>query len=1053
MRIRLNDGWQFSLGEADNLQPVAIPHDWLIGDPQKWYQSGVGWYQRTLDAGFVKPGQKVYLHFDGVYMNSTLTVNGHKAGEWKNGFTAFSHEITEYLKPDKDNILLLKVDARFPSVRWYSGAGIYRDVSLIVKNACHFSENGIYITTYQDEDGLWQYEVTTEIEGYDENCLVTHELLETDERLPWSPENPKLYTLRSRLYQNGQIMDIADTRFGFRSLRFDANEGFFINGRRLKLNGVCLHQEFAIIGSAVQRDFIIRQFKALKRMGVNAVRTAHNAPSRVFMELCDEMGMLVISEFTDVWQIGKTANDYARYFDAWHERDVESWIRRDRNSPSVIMWSLGNEIPDTNADLEKGTALLHRLQDLVKSHDPKGQAVPTLGSNYMAWENTQQAVQGLPAVGYNYAEFLYQKHHEHYPDWVIYGSETCSTVQSRGIYHFPLSQPTLAEDDLQVSSLGNSTTGWGALSVDKCIKDDRDTPFSLGQFVWSGQDYLGEPTPYQTKNSYFGMLDTAGFEKDAYSLFQSAWTSPNTAPMVHLFPYWDFSDGQIIDVRVSTNQHKVRLYLNDELLGEQAMDGDITVNWQVPYKPGTLRAEAYNEAGVLIATAERTSFGEAEQLHLSFGEMDELTFVTITAQDKDGKPVENANALVDVSVTDGELLGLDNGDASDYTPYQHPSRRLFSGKLLAVVKKQAGREPKVSAVINEAYKPVRKIALSREGDVVKAACYPKDAAKQDLFWRVTNAAGVDSALAEFTVLGEGDSIQIKPLSDGDIFVRCGVKNDKPHLDLYAQVNYTQSGIGSAHLNPYEVISASLYSKSNVPLENGAERGIATPRNARSQIYYDNLDFGKKGSDTLSVRIFVMDNDPFTMEVWAGHPDEGGRLLARPRYELGSEWMVYKDFHIKLDEKITGKTGICLVFDRKVHIRDFSFANTTDASQWIKAGDADELYGDHFKRKGDSITEIGNNTSIGYQELYLNEPGTAKLEIHYESAQANNPVQLQIHGENGEQRSMLNLSGQTEGGKRVFELSDAVHGKFSLRMIFLPGCQVDLHGFRFLPTVQ
>lgn len=1048
MQIRFNDSWQFSLGEADKMRPVALPHDWLIDDPKNWYQSNVGWYQRQLDASFLMPGQRAYLRFDGVYMNSTLYVNSRKVGEWKNGFTAFEHDITDYLSTDKDNTLLLKVDARFPSVRWYSGAGIYRDVTLVVKNACHFVRDGITITTFLDEEGQWQYEASQEVEGGEGQVHITHEIVEQGERLPWSPEAPHLYTLRSTLIQNGQVVDVEDTRFGFRHLRFDPDEGFFINGAKTKLNGVCLHQEFAIIGAAVHRDFIARQFLALKRMGVNAVRTAHNAPSRVFMDLCEEMGLLVVSEFSDVWQINKTDNDYARYFDAWHERDVASWVRRDRNSPSLIMWSLGNEIPDTNADVEKGSALVKHLYDLVKSHDEKGQALPTLGSNYMAWENTQQAVRSLKAVGYNYAEFLYQKHHLENPDWVIYGSETCSTVQSRGIYHFPLSQPTLAEDDLQVSSLGNSTTSWGTKSIDHCIKDDRDTSFSIGQFVWSGQDYLGEPTPYQTKNSYFGMLDTAGFEKDAFYLFQSAWTNGETKPMVHLFPHWDFSPGQMIDLRVCTNQRQVKLFFNDALVGEAKMEGEITRNWQLPYEPGIIKAEAYDENGVLTATCIRESFHDTAQLALSYEHLDELTFVSIQALDDKGRPVENANDLVLVHVSGGKLLGLDNGDASDYTPYQTPERRLFSGKLLAVVKRAPGEELEVLATLARENKAIRKIELVSSGDLITATCLPRDAKPQPLHWRLTNQAGVDSKLAKFEVSADLQSIRMKPISNGAVFVRCGVNNDKPHLDFYAQIQYDIRGFGSATINPYEEVSSSLYTKSNVQLESGAERGIATPRLLRSVITYENLDFGDKGSDEMSMFLFVMDLDPFAVKVYEGVPEEGGQLLAQKTYDLGSEWMVYKEFRIQLSKRMQGVSCLSLVFERKVHLRGFVFHNEADATKWVKASFKSELYGDNYTLTEDSITGIGNNTTVGFTGLRLPE-SASKIEIRYDSDNQDNPAQLQINHDKGQTRLALNLKGPTKGNTQVFELPESIFGAINLRLIFLPGCKLDLHAFRFL----
>lgn len=1047
MKIRLNEGWAFSLGEPDRFAPVTLPHDWQIDEPAQWYQSAVGWYRRSLEAPFLKAGRRVFLQFDGVYMNATVFVNGHKAGEWKYGFTAFELDITEHLDPETENTLLVKVDARFPSARWYTGAGIYRPVHLVVKNPCHFVRDGIYITTH-NSDGQWRYEVQAEVETGGQPYTVRHRLLEQGEIIPWSPGNPQLYTLRSSLFVSGQLMDVADTRFGFRELRFSPEEGFSINGDRMKLNGACLHQEFSIVGAAVHRDVIIRQVKALKRMGVNAVRTAHNPPSALFMDLMDEMGMMVVSEFADVWQISKTGYDYARYFDAWHQRDVGSWIRRDRNRPSIIMWSLGNEVPDTHVDAEKGLEVLTRLRDLVRSHDPEGQAALTLGSNYMPWENTQRCAPALDAVGYNYAEHLYDQHHSQYPDWVIYGSETCSTVQSRGIYRFPLSQPVLADDDLQTSALGNSATSWGAKSIDACIKDDRDRPFSLGHFIWTGQDYLGEPTPYHTKNSYFGMLDTAGFEKDGYYLFQSAWTDPAT-PRLHLFPHWDFNEGQWIDLRVASNQHAVALYLNDRSLGRQEMAGEITRNWRLPYEKGMLRAEAYDDNGSLTAMVERFSFQEAAQLQLEVEHGEELAFVRIRALDKQGRPVENANRAVRVRVKHGSLLGLDNGDASDYTPYPRDTRRLFSGQLLAVVKPEPGQEVQVMAEFCDEDIPVRKIELTREGFTVRARLLPEEAPPQELHWRLTNAAGVTSNLAGMDLHEDGLGITLRPRADGCLYVRCGVNNGKDHLDLYSQVSFDLSGLGEASLNPYETVSASLYTETNVPLTNGNERGVATPREGESWLCLDRLDFGPEGSDKLSVWLFPLQKEPFHFEIRDGRPDQGSSLLARPLYNLGMVWNTYCELPVRLNRRLTGMASLCFVFHMKTHMKGFQFHQRDRAYEVLMAGDCDLLYGDSYQQDGDWVRAIGNNTTLGFSGLRFTGKGARRIALTYVSTKAGSPLQLQFASPGSQEKMLLSLPANAGEKEQVFDLDSAVTGPQDVSLVFLPGASLDLHSLRFL----
>ena len=344
-----------------------------------------------------------------------------------------------------------------------------------------------------------------------------------------------------------------------------------LNGKKIKLNGVCEHHDLGALGAAFNKAALKRRFVILKEMGVNAVRTAHNMPAVELMELADEMGILIVSEAFDMWEKSKTPYDYARFFKEWAHIDVKSWVMRDRNHPSLLMWSIGNEIYDTHAG-ERGQEVTKMLMDYVLKYDPRENAKVTIGSNFMPWENAQKCADIVKVAGYNYAEKYYKKHHEEHQDWIIYGSETASIVQSRGIYHFPFEKSILADDDEQCSALGNSTTSWGAKSAEACIIAERDTPFSLGQFIWTGFDYIGEPTPYHTKNSYFGQIDTATFKKDSYYIYQAEWTDYKTKPMVHIFPYWDFNKGQMIDVRVCSNACKIELQLNGITIGTHVID-------------------------------------------------------------------------------------------------------------------------------------------------------------------------------------------------------------------------------------------------------------------------------------------------------------------------------------------------------------------------------------------------------------------------------------------------------------------------------------------------
>lgn len=394
-------------------------------------------------------------------------------------------------------------------------------------------------------------------------------------------------------------------------------------------------------------------------------------PAPDVMEQADEMGFLVVSEAFDMWERPKNAFDYARFFPEWWRRDVKSWVRRDRNHPSLIMWSIGNEIYDTHAG-ERGQELTRLLAGEVRRHDPDGHAGVTLGSNYMPWENAQKCADIVKLAGYNYAEKYYQEHHRKHPDWVIYGSETGSVVSSRGVYHFPYSSQILADEDGQCSSLGNSSTSWGARSAESCILAEREAPFSCGQFLWTGFDYIGEPTPYHTRSSYFGQLDTAGFPKDSYYIYQAAWTDWREHPMVHVFPYWDFNRGQAVDVRVCSNAPRVELFLNGKSLGSRSMDRDSGTypqgHWQISFEPGKLCARAYDEEGNLVAQESRSSFGEAARIVMAAdrnvirGDGRDMAFVEISVLDGQGRPVENAVNRIRVSVTGkGYLAGLDNG--------------------------------------------------------------------------------------------------------------------------------------------------------------------------------------------------------------------------------------------------------------------------------------------------------------------------------------------------------------------------------------------------------
>ena len=734
--------------------PVDIPHDFMIGQVNNLYEDSIGCYRKhfTVPAADhdALGNPRWFLRFEGVYMDSRCYVNGREVFAWPYGYTTFEFEITPYLI-DGDNELVVTVTSQSPNTRWYSGAGIYRNVWLIGKCDTHLVSDGIYATAEPACDamdrnrvfpGESRVTVDTEIVGnYMGEMLLRQTLRDADANIAastdstvmmseekssddassvtvctqtlsvsdaraWDISSPALYELTTELLlpddasKASVLLDSYTQRIGFRSVRIDPDQGFFLNGRHVKLKGACMHHDLGALGAAVNKAATKRQLLSLLSMGCNAVRTSHNPPSIEFMDLCDELGILVNSEAFDMWELHKTEYDYARFFkDHWRE-DVRSWIRRDRNRPSIFFWSIGNEIYDTHGG--DGLRITKELRDAVREHDYRHHAFVTIGSNYVAWDGAQQCADQLEASGYNYLERLYDEHHKKYPHWCIYGSETSSTVQSRGVYHFPADVRLLTFADMQCSSLSNCSTNWGAKNPTVVITGDRDTPFSLGQFIWTGWDYIGEPTPYHTKNSYFGQCDTAGFPKDSYYIYQAGWTDAETNPMVHIVPYWDFNEGQLIDVQVFSNCPKVELFKDGVSLGTRNIDPlhgkELHGSWQIPYAKGELYAVAYDASGNIVATDRQCSFKDPVSLILTpdkrilQADGEDMAFLTVSTADEDGRPVHNARNRVHVTVTGAaRLVGLDNGDSTDYDEYKGTSRRLFSGKLLLML--MARKEP------------------------------------------------------------------------------------------------------------------------------------------------------------------------------------------------------------------------------------------------------------------------------------------------------------------------------------------------------------------------
>lgn len=1111
--------------EKDAFAKVIVPHDWMIGQTENLYEDSVGWYRRTIEIN--NKAQKQFLRFEGIYMDCTVFVNGTKAGEWKYGYTTFEVEITDFVHLG-ENEIIVKVVHQSPNSRWYTGAGIYRPAWLIVREPVHFVADGIYVHTEKTEDGYHteisaetavpegtdasEYEVVYRI--FDKEQKVVAETvvdatkpdvdLFVEQAKEWSLENPYLYELKAQLRKkDGEILDEEVIRYGYRTLTFTCDKGFFLNGKHVKLNGVCLHHDLGCLGSAMNKNALRRQFKLMQEMGANAIRTAHNMPAVEVMELADEMGILILSESFDCWKKPKNPYDYARFFEEWVERDVRNWIRRDRNHPSVIMWSVGNEIYDTHAD-ERGQETLRMLMELVAQHDPKQNAAVTLGSNFMPWPNTQKCADIIKLMGYNYAEKLYEEHHREHPDWMIYGSETSSIVQSRGIYHFPMSKEILADDDEQCSSLGNSITSWGAPSIEFCITKERDTEYSLGQFLWSGIDYIGEPTPYHGRNSYFGMADTACFPKDVFYMYQSAWTDYRKNPVLHIFPYWDFNPGQLIDVRVASNAPEIELFLNGVSQGRKALNhknGDkVTGDWQIAYVPGTLSAVAYDENGTIIAQEKKCSFGDAAEICLEadkttiLADDEELVFLTISMRDKDGNPVENANNRVSVRVTGaGMLAGLDNGDSTDKDQYQTESKCLFSGKLLAVIRSNGAAGeirvlvsskglPEAELVIcaegdanvptvNEVYRlrencpdgilvPVRKIELVPQGTTVltegctttkiKAVVYPENADVQELVWRVTDDAGVDCTFATIRRDKEDTGtavIEVK--GDGAFRVRCMCKNGKDIFGLISVLEYRAEGLGVRNLNPYEFLSASLFSATGGQIGNGNERGISTQRDGVSWVAYDNLDFGEFGSDEVEIPVFSFGGiTPFTF--WEGIPhEEGSRVIGVRNYTLPSVWNTYVPDTFRLDKRLRGITTFAVELDRKIHMKGFRFTKQEKAFSKLAAAEADTIYGDSYEKKEKAICGIGNNVTLAFEKMDFGEKEVTKLVICGKTPHECNNIRLLTEWEDGrKEQESLDFPHAEENTEVTFSIAPKC-GRAKVSFVFLPGSAFDFEWFQFI----
>ncbi len=1164
MKRLFTDGWQFgkftldataeeilnagdgqTVNQKQTFAPVDLPHDWMIYQTQDLYENSIGCYRKTFD--YTDKGGHVFLNFEGVYMDSHYYVNGEEVFFWPYGYSTFEFEITPYLTEGK-NELLVTCRYESPNTRWYSGAGIYRNVWLVEKSDAYLVTGGTYFST-EEADGN-DFRITIDAEavyrsqvlGDTTDAVIRHTILDADGTLiaqltadallsdevtrtvqemhvtgvhRWDITDPYLYTLTTELIVEDTPVDVLCERVGFRTLRFDPNEGFFLNDRYVKIHGACMHHDLGSLGAAVNKNALRRQFESLQRMGVNSIRTSHNMPSVELMELADEMGMLIDSESFDMWESPKTDYDYARFFNEYWQKDVTSWVRRDRNHPSVIMWSIGNEIHDTHTEV--GLRITKMLRDEVRTHDYRHNAFTTIGSNYIAWEGAQRCSDELELSGYNYAERLYNEHHEKYPHWCIYGSETSSTVQSRGIYHFPASNRLLTFEDLQCSSLDNCSTNWGAKNTKAVITMDRDAEFCFGQYIWTGWDYIGEPTPYFTKNSYFGQVDTAGYEKDPYYIYQAEWTDYKKAPMVHLVPYWDFNPGQLIDVQVYSNAPKVELFFNDVSQGTYEIDHvhgtALGGTWQIPYSEGTLRAVAYDENDVIVATDAQTSFGDPAAIRLatSKGTMqangEDLIFMDITTVDENGTFVANARNRMKVTVTGAaRLVGLDNGDSTDYDQYKGTSRKLFSGRLLAILaaKKEAGdicvtvasnglpsanitlksyeAEPIPGAntgagdgtsastedyyahvcATTENYEtphydevPIRKVTLTAEGPrvlnadcretTVRAEIHPANATYRSLTYRAITLDGVDSNAVKVTPSEDGLSATITALGDEECYyLYCFANNGKDHPEVLSILEYKNEGLGCATLDPYQLVCACKHSASNLPTKLSFQGGTFT-NDEPTWLRFDNVDFGEYGSDEVSIPIFSF-STCLPIEIWEGTPEDG-TLLFHGNYESPSWYNHYQANTFRLSKRLKGVKTISIKLFIKLSINGFVFTRFEKAFGTLNATENNMINGDSYIIEEDLIREIGNNVDIEFRNMNFGEKGCSKITICGRSHIPTNTIHVRFSGDGGDVNQIVEFPESDDLQEITFPLTP-VYGMQKVNFIFLPGCKFDFKEFRF-----
>ncbi|HET6977056.1 MAG TPA: beta-galactosidase GalB [Pyrinomonadaceae bacterium] len=757
-RVLFNQDWRFHLGDVANGQDTGLndadwrtldlPHDWSIegefsenapsGTGGGALPGGLGWYRKTFTVPMSSKGKLVFVDFDGVYRNSEVWINGHYLGKRPYGYISFAYDLTPHLiYGGGRNVIAVKVDnSQQPNSRWYSGSGIYRNVWLTTLDPVHVEQWGTYVTTpdvntqsatvviktkvSNDSNSAAPVNLTTIIvdaSGREVARSVAKEVaakgthaevsqtLRVSLPMLWSDTRPYVYKVVSQLQQGARIVDRYETPLGIRTFRFDVSKGFFLNDKPVKIRGVCNHHDLGSLGAAVNTRAIERQLEMLREMGVNAIRTSHNPPAPELLELTDKMGFIVMDEAFDMWKIAKTKYDYHLDWDEWHKRDLEDMVLRDRNHPSIIIWSIGNEVMEQWNDNPTGGTIAKELGSIVRNLDPTRPI--TSATNGVSRDNKVIMEGDLDLVGTNYAHAKLPEFAKMFPGRKIIGAETNSSLHMRGSYSMPSDEifrwPRKDEDILKAgptyecSSYDNSTAPWGAAHEEhwKLVKNN---DFFSGMFIWTGWDYIGEPTPFPwpAVSSYFGIIDLAGFPKDPFYFYQSEWTN---TPVLHIFPHWNWKPGQKVDVvAYYNNADEVELFLNGRSQGAKRKQGDnMHVFWRLPYEPGVLKAVTRKNGRTVLAKEVRTAAEPAQIVLVPDRKMIkadgmDLSFVTVKVVDKDGTLVPLADNLVKFKVSgDAAIVGVDNGNQISHESFKGKQRRAFHGLALVIV--QAKQKP------------------------------------------------------------------------------------------------------------------------------------------------------------------------------------------------------------------------------------------------------------------------------------------------------------------------------------------------------------------------